>query len=454
MRQINRRAFLGKSGKAMMAAGLGFSGSARGANRSAITPRGSLVAHDTIRIGVIGLKGRGQRHIEELTRTDGAEVVAVCDVDQSVLNQRAKELEAAGNRRVDRHLDLRHMLDDQSIDAVTIATPNHWHTLAAIWAMEAGKDVYVEKPLSHTVWEGRQLVKAARKYKKMCQHGTQGRVAPMIVEAVRRLREGVIGKVYLARGLCYKWRPSIGHTPDEPVPEGVNYNLWLGPAPKRAFSRNRFHYNWHWFWDYGGGDIGNQGVHEMDLCRWGLGVGLPDRVQSMGGRFLFDDDKEVPNVQTACFHYSRENKMLEFEVRPAITNHEGQFGEGASDNIGCIFYGSDGYMTVNYLGYATFLGKNREPGPNAETSRDGQTGKDFCWKRWLVGLRSRRINDLAVDVEDGHLSSALCHLANISYRLGRSLSFDPQTEAFVRDEQANQMLTRAYRTPFVVPGIA
>ena len=273
-------------------------------------------ANDTIRIGVIGLRGRGKSHINGFDALPGVEVVAMCDVDKSVLSQRASELEAKSQRKITRYIDMRRMFDDKSIDAVSIATPNHWHSLAGIWAMQAGKDVYVEKPLSHNIWEGRQLVKAARKYNRMCQHGTQGRSTPAIREAVQKLREGVIGDVYMARGLCYKWRPSIGKKPDAPVPPGVHYDMWLGPAPKRAFSENRFHYNWHWNWSYGNGDIGNQGVHEMDMARWGLGVGLPTQVQSMGGQFMFDDDKEVPNTQIATFAYPEQNTMLVVEVRP------------------------------------------------------------------------------------------------------------------------------------------
>ena len=434
MSQLNRRDFLKTTtaaGAAAVALTPGFAPAKTGAN-------------DTIRIGVIGVGGRGKAHIDGFDALPGVEVVAMADVDESHLSQRAADLEAKSQRKIARYIDMRRMFDDKSIDAVSIATPNHWHSLAGIWAMQAGKDVYVEKPLSHNVWEGRQLVKAARKYNRMCQHGTQGRSCPAIQEAVQKLREGVIGDVYMARGLCYKWRPSISKKPDAPVPPGVHYDLWLGPAPKRAFSENRFHYNWHWHWDYGNGDIGNQGVHEMDMARWGLGVGLPTKVQSMGGQFIFDDDKEVPNTQIATFEYADPSKMLVFEVRPWITNHEGGFGSGESNDVGVLFYGSKGYMALKYFEYQTFLGKKREPGPAAKSSRNE-------WATFIAGVKSRKVEDLGVDVEEGHLSSSLCHLANMAYRLGRTIDFDPKSETCPNDPEAQKMLTRNYRNPYTVP---
>jgi predicted dehydrogenase len=435
MSQLNRRDFLKTTT------------TAAGVAAVALTPGlapAKTGPNDTIRIGVIGLRGRGKSHIDGFDALPGVEVVAMADVDESVLSQRAAELEAQSQRKITRYIDMRRMFDDKSIDAVSIATPNHWHSLASIWAMQAGKDVYVEKPLSHNVWEGRQLVKAARKYNRMCQHGTQGRSCPAIQEAVQKLREGVIGDVYMARGLCYKWRPSIEKKPDAPVPPGVHYDLWLGPAPKRAFSENRFHYNWHWHWDYGNGDIGNQGVHEMDMARWGLGVGLPTKVQSMGGQFIFDDDKQVPNAQIATFTYPEQNKMLVFEVRPWITNHEGGFGSGESNDVGVLFYGSEGYMALKYFEYQTFLGQKREPGPSGKSNRNE-------WATFIAGLKSRKVEDLGVDVEEGHLSSALCHLANMAYRLGRTIDFDPKTETCPNDPEAQKMLTRNYRNPYTVP---
>lgn len=460
MKVVNRRDFLKATGAAAGAAAL--SGCAAGRKPFAIVNPPKRGPNETIRVAVVGINGRGWSHIYGFDGLEGfsegvknVEVAALCDVDGNVLKKQLVEFKRRKGRKIAGCKDMRELLDDKSIDVISIATPNHWHSLGAIWAIQAGKDVYVEKPCSHNVWEGRQLVKAARKYKRMVQHGTQGRTSVAIREAIAKLREGIIGEVYMAKGMCYKLRTSIGKTPDEPVPAGVDYDAWLGPAPERAFSRNRFHYNWHWHWDYGNGDLGNQGVHEMDIARWGLGVGMPSKIQSMGGQFLMDDDKEVPNTQIASFSYPEQNKILNFEVRHWISNHEGAMGKKASNNVGVIFYGSEGYMTVGYFKYATFLGKKREPGPAkiAQLVRAGKrTGDDsYPWTSFIDAVRSRKVEDLGVDIEEGHLTSATCHLAHVSYRLGRTIDFDPKTERCIGDPEANRMLTRNYRKPYVVP---
>jgi predicted dehydrogenase len=434
---INRREFLARSSAAGLTLGLGATTiAAAGAPASAA---------GTIRAACIGVRGKGAHHMNGLESVEGVDVVALCDVDESILGPRAEQMEKRTGRKIKAYRDYRELLDDPDVDVVAIATPNHTHALIAIAAMQAGKDVYVEKPCSHNLWEGRQLVKAARKFGRMCQHGTQGRSSPAIREAIAKVHEGLIGDVYMARGLCFKWRPTIGRTPDEPVPPGVDYDLWLGPAPLRPFSKNRFHYNWHWHWDYGNGDMGNQGVHEMDMARWGLGVGLPSKVHAGGGHFMFDDDQETPNTLVCIYQYPDENKMLVFETRHWITNHEG-YGSGAQNAVGATFYGSEGYMQVYYFGYKTFLGKNREPGPSA-------TAPSNEYERFIAGVRSRNPDNLGVDIEDGHLSSGLCHLGNIAHRLGRTVDFDPQTETFPGDDQANAMLSRDYRKPYVVPEI-
>lgn len=435
---MNRRDFLSRTSAASALLGWGAFGTLASAAEGRRTS-----ANEEIRVGCIGIHGKGNSHVGGLESVDGAAVVALCDVDESVLGSRAEQWGKRTGRKIKTYADYRAMVEDPDIDAVSIATPNHTHSLIAIAAIEAGKDVYVEKPCSHNIWEGRQLVAAARKHKRMCQHGTQGRSSPAIREAMTKLRDGVIGEVYMARGLCFKWRPSIGHTPDEPVPPGVNYDLWLGPAPLRPFSRNRFHYNWHWNWDYGNGDVGNQGVHEMDMARWGLGVGLPKKIQATGGHFMFDDDQQTPNTMVACYEYPDEKKMLVFEVRHWITNQEG-FGKGSGSNeIGVTFYGSEGYMQVYYFGYRTYLGPKREPGPTASAGSNE-------YERFIAGVRSRNPDDLGVEIAEGHLSSALCHLGNIAYRLGRTVQFDPATESCPGDTEASAMLTRDYRRPYVV----
>ncbi len=436
---IPRRQFLKSSiqtgaGMALLA-GLGRAGQA-------------YAASDTIRVAIVGIRSRGQEHIRGFHTQPGVEIVAFCDVDENILRQRTSEYEKLSGRSVRQVRDLRELLDDKSIDVVSFATPNHWHALGGIWAMQAGKHTYIEKPCSHNVWEGRQLVKAARKYNRLCQHGTQGRSTPAIRQAIQKLREGVIGEVYMTRGLCFKWRPAIGKVNGpQTVPPGIDYNLWLGPAPQKPLMRKQLHYDWHWQWDYGCGDMGNQGVHEMDMARWALGVGLPGRIQAAGRHFMFDDDQETPNSLVCAFEYPQEKKILQFETRHWISNYEGNFGEKGENNVGVLVLGSEGYMELQYFGYRVFLGKKREPGPQA-------TSEDNPWGAFVAALRSGNVSDLAPDIEEGHLSASLCHLGNIAYRTGRTIQFDPATETIVGDPEASALLTRPYRKPFVVPEIS
>lgn len=440
--RINRRHFLASSTKAGIAAGI--VGGFHTANTSAAQSTRS--ANDKVRVATIGIRGKGAAHIKKLEAINGCDVTTICDIDKKILGQRAAQLEKKTGRKMKQYVDYRTLVEDPDIDAISIATCNHTHTIIAIAAMMAGKDVYVEKPCCHNLWEGRQLVNAARKYNRMCQHGTQGRSSNAIREGIAKLHEGVIGEVYMARGLCYKWRKTIGHKKDAPVPEGVDYDLWLGPAPKRPFNPNRFHYNWHWFWDYGNGDMGNQGVHEMDMARWGLGVGMPSKIQAAGSHYMFDDDQETPNSLTCTFEYPEVNKMLVFETRHWITPHEGFSDSPSSNEVGVTFFGSKGYMQMKYFGYKTFLGKKREKGP-------ANKGKSNEYERFIAGVRSRNIEDLGVDIEDGFQSSSLCHLGNIAYRVGRTVQFDPKTETFPGDDAANAHLSRDYRKPFVVPEV-
>jgi predicted dehydrogenase len=352
--------------------------------------------------------------------------------------------------------DQREVLDDKDIDVVSIASCNHWHALSTIWACQAGKDVFVEKPLSHSIIEGRRMIEAARRYKRIVQHGTQSRSNPAMQEGVRKLREGVIGEIYMARGMAYKWRGSIGRIREEPVPPGVHYDLWVGPAPMKPFARQRFHVFWHYLWDYGNGEIGNQGVHQLDILRWGLGLNShPSLVQSMGGVYVHHDDQETPNTQIASFQYEGRNVLVQFEVRHWITNHEAGIGDvypsrGAGNVVGVVFYGSEGYMVMpDYSSYYTFLGRQHKPGPQGECPRDPGTSLDH-FRNFIQAVRSRRHADLTADVEEGHKTTVLAHLANIAYRTRRTLRFDPETESFPGDEAANRFLASSYRAPYTV----
>src|SRR5712692_3062846 len=303
--------------------GAGVASTALGATASSYAR--IMGADDRVRVAICGVRGRGKDHLHGFSRVPGTEIAALCDVDESVLNQRIGDMEKLGVPKPKSYVDVRKLLEDKDIDAISIAAPNHWHALMAIWAFQAGKDVYVEKPCSHNWFEGRQLVRAVKKYNRICQHGSQSRSNPGMLEAIHHLRGGTFGEIYMARGLCFKRRDTIGRAPAEPVPAGVDYDLWTGPAPLKPFTRNRFHYNWHWLWDTGNGDLGNQGVHQVDVARWGLGVRFPSRISASGGHFMFDDDQETPNTLTCAFEFDQpggHRAMMEFEVRHWITNNE------------------------------------------------------------------------------------------------------------------------------------
>jgi predicted dehydrogenase len=418
-----------------------------------IIPAHAFGANDRINAAVLGLNGRGKNHVSGLMVQDNVQVTTLCDPDMNILKDRQKSFKEEYGKDVALVQDLRRVYEDKDIDVISIASPNHWHALSVIWACQAGKDVYVEKPGSHNVWEGRKMVEAANKYDRIVQHGVQLRSSPAVNEAIQLMRDGYIGRVYMARGLVFRWRPSIGNHPVEPVPEGLDYDLWTGPAQKQSFSKNIVHYNWHWNWEYGNGDVGNQGIHETDLCMWGLDVGLPTKITSMGGKYLWDDAKEVPEVLTSVYNYPDENKIIQFEVRPWATNTE----QGVT--VGNIFYGEKGILVVDgYSKYQTYLGQNREPGKSGDDGAAeasgmdrGAGGTDGHFANFIEAVRKHDKSILNGPVETAHLSSALAHLGNIAYRLERVLTFDPKAEKFVGDPEADKMLTRDYRAPFIVP---
>jgi predicted dehydrogenase len=420
-------------------------------------------ANDRVRVAVIGINGMGRSHISSYMGLPNVEVAAICDVDENLFEQRIKQLFVDKDKpRPKTYTDIRKLLEDKSIDAVSIVTPNHWHALAAIWAIQAGKHVSVEKPCCHNFFEGQKLVEASKKYSVIVQDGAEQRSNPCAQSAADFLQSGGLGEVYLSKGLCYKWRKTIGKTPDEPVPPGVHYDLWLGPAPKRPFSRNRFHYNWHWNFEYGNGDMGNQGAHEIDVARWLLGVTLPTKVSAIGGHFMFDDDQNTPNTIMAMFEFPNEKgggdrkKILQFEVRHWITNREDAmwmkpdenaptgYMISAANTIGNLVYGSKGYMAKTVGNWQTYMGRKGEPGPTG-------SGTGNHYQNFVNAIREGDPRTFNKSIEEGFYTCALVHLANISYRLGRSLDFDPKTQRIINDDHANAMLTREYRKPFVVP---
>lgn len=476
MTRQTRREFLENS---MFAATLAATAGSAWQSTTAMA-QGSSSPNERRRVAVIGVSGRGQSHIGAFVGRNDTEVSILCDVDEKVGNQRVEAWNKKGAKA--RYVkDLREIMDDESIDVVSIATPNHWHALAAIWAVQAGKDVYVEKPVSHNVSEGRRIVQAARKYDRIVQTGTQCRSMGGSRQAIEFIEAGKIGEVKLARGLCYKPRGSIGAPGKYEVPPEIDYNLWLGPAPEKPLTRPRLHYDWHWMWDYGNGDLGNQGIHQMDIARWGLGVsGLGSSVVSYGGRLGYKDAGETANTQVSIHSYG--DKTLVFEVRGLKTDSL----KGAK--VGVIFEGSEGYLVLtSYTSGAAF---DRD-GNMIEKFNEG--GDHFA--NFITACNSRDITDLNADIEEGHYSSGLCHLGNISYRLGTEMSVTdlgknlPQTDEasetlervvnHLKDNgvdpnesqlalgplltldgegftgtgarEATPMLTREYRKPFVVP---
>ncbi|MDE2126573.1 MAG: Gfo/Idh/MocA family oxidoreductase [Armatimonadetes bacterium] len=384
-------------------------------------PNRRVAPNDRVRIAVAGIHGRGKDHIRAWCRP-GVEITAICDVDTALIPAAQDLAVKGGQRRPKAYQDIRRLLDHHVCDAISIATPNHWHALAGVWAMQAGLDVYVEKPVSHEVTEGRRLVEAARKYMRICQAGTQIRSSAGSRAAIDFIHSGGIGKVYLARGLCYKRRTSIGIYPDSPPPPELDYDIWLGPAPERPFNRNRFLYNWHWWWDYGNGDMGNQGIHQMDVARWALNqAGLPHSVMALGGRFGYTDAGETPNTLLSFFDYGAAH--LIFEVRGLPT------ADLLGVRIGDIVYGDKGY--VAFTSYDDAVAVDMA----GNTIRHFHGGGDH-FGNFLKAVRSRRWQDLHADILQGHISSALVHIANISYRLGKTTPFSQKSAAFGDDKDA------------------
>ena len=438
---MTRRTFLGASAVAAAAT---------------VVPRTVFGANDRVRVCCIGLNGRGGDHIKSFISQEGSEVVALCDVDANVLEERAAQVEQVSGKKPKTYRDMREAFADDAIDAVSIATPNHWHALAATWACQAGKDVYVEKPMAHSFWEGQQLVKAAKKYERIVQHGTQQRSDASRIRDMKLLHEGeIVGPVVHARGYVYKNgnRMDIGRgTPGNP-PETLDYNLWLGPARDRPFlwredsegkpTRHGLfvHYNWHWFWDFGNGESGNQGVHEMDVAAWAAHKGLPVRVSSTGGRYKWQDDGETPNTQAMQFTYA-DGTMLTFEVR-----NLGSFTEDCDDDCANSAFGTDGYWVKG----KGFFDYRRKPIPvPADAELPPSKGP---YGNFLDAVKSRKWEDIHGNPEEAFVSCAHIHLGNIAYRLKRTLEFDPDAGQITNDADANAMLKGYYREPFAVPEI-
>ena len=402
-------------------------------------------ANNDVHVAVVGLRQRGSTLIKLFSEIPGVRVVALCDADSDILNREAKKF-TENNIKVDAYTDLRRVMDNKDIDAVVTATPNHWHALVTIWACQAGKDVYVEKPVCHNIWEGRKMVEAARKYKRIVQAGTQSRSDEGLREAFEYLQAGNLGKILVARGFCYKPRMSIGrlHGP-QPIPPSVDYNLWTGPAPLTPLMRRQLHYDWHWVWSTGNGDIGNQGIHEVDMCRWALGQKkLAPNVTSIGGRFGYFDNGQTPNTQVAIYNY-KPAPMI-FEVRGLPQNRQARLEgsevwEGRMDSyrgirIGVVIQCEDGYFAGGSGGGWIY-------------DNEGKKIKQFVGgggighqANFIKAVRSRKVADLNADILEGYISSALCHMANISQRLGNASGPEKISEAIREDKASTESLDR------------
>ena len=502
---FSRRTFLKTS--ALAASALGFPFIAR-----------SQSPGSDIRVGVVGFNGRGNSHIADLLKINGVKITALCDADEKVLGKGKDALSKKG-ASIATFTDVRKLLDSKEIDAISTATPNHWHSLIGIWACQAGKDAYVEKPVSHNVFEGRVLAEAAKKYGRIVQCGTQSRSSVGLHQAVAWSQAGNLGKLVWARGTCYKARPSIGKvSAPTPWPAGIDQDLWFGPAPVKPLMRAKLHYDWHWVWDTGCGDLGNQGIHQMDIARWFMGENaLSPKIWSVGGRLGYVDDGETPNTMFTVHDYAK--APLIFEVRGMPRSKEqwknDRWGGNDMDNyrgnagIGVYLQYENGHLEVPSYSAAAAFGKDGKmvkrfgsfaapkegSDPGKPESTEGQGSHHENWSR---AIRSRKAGELNAEILDGHLSSALCHTANISYRLGTKqppgailekvkadknaaesygtmvehlakngvdvakdhltlgefLTMDPKTEKFIGNAEADKLLTRDYRKPYVVSAVA
>jgi predicted dehydrogenase len=466
-----------------------------------------LGANSDIRVAVAGFHGHGRTHIRNYLKMPGVRLVALCDADQAVLNREVGNLKKAGHE-VAAYQDIRKLLDRKDIDAVSTATPNHWHALLTIWACQAGKDVCVEKPASHNIWEGRKMVEAARKYNRIVQADLDSRSRTANDRAFAFLQSGALGKIKLVRGFNYKYRPSIGKVPGKGhIPETLDYDLWCGPAKKGPIDRAELHYDWHWVWDTGGGEFSNNAPHQLDQIRWALGEkGLPRRAMGLGGRFGYDDAGEVPNTFLVFLEYASAPVIFEIRGLPDKPGSENMDAyraratsgveiknvwRGGKANTGVLFECENGYIDVDAAAAFDYSGKQIRKF-DSEGSCDPQTS-------FIRAVRSRKREDIKTDIEQGHLSACLSHMGNISYRLGAArrpeeiqealradkvgaeafgrfaehlalhgvdlkrkpavmgpwLEMDSATERFVGPHaaQANALVKRHYRAPYVIPEI-
>lgn len=449
-REFIKKSILGTAGIAM--AGMGM---------SAKSYASIIGANERINLAVIGIRGQGSNHINQwcaLKDNRNVRLKTLCDADEQYFEPKSKVVIEKTGLTPQTEWDMRKVFDDQEIDAVSFAVPNHWHALGTIWACQSGKHVYVEKPASHNVWEGRKMVEAARKYDRRVQVGFQNRSISNVMEAMEFLHGGGIGNVYMARGTCFKPRDSFGKVPDSTAPASLHYDYWRGPAEMIPYNEKKVHYNWHWHWATGNGDTGNQGPHQFDVARWGMNKNEhPVSVYSSGGIYGIDPNEcsqETPNTQSSVFKYA-DGTILEFETRGRFTNGESSLGI----HIGNVFYGTQGYLELDGGTWKAFREREKEPFAQSQAKTAPEPSNQVLaapggaehYANFLDAIRAGNNAALHCDIEEGFKSSVLPLIANVSYLTGRELKFDGSTETFVKDKKADKMLTRDYRDPYTVP---
>jgi predicted dehydrogenase len=420
---MDRRVFIGSSFAGLMAA-----------------QAPAYAANDQVQVAVIGVGGRGRSLLGGLLGTDGAKVTHLCDVDTASI-ERAQAVVRKANASAPKVVaDMRELLADPTIDAVVVATPDHWHGPATILACNAGKDVYVEKPAAHNIRESRLMIEAARRHGRIVQVGTQSRSRPSTIRAIEHIKSGKIGQVLCAKAWDIQLRDDIGHKEDGPVPEGVDYEGWLGPAPWIPFNENRFHYKWHWHWHFGTGDAGNDGAHQIDIARWALGESYPETASGMGRKLFFKDDQQTPDTMNVTFDYKGKSLIWEMRIWTPYMM------EGVDNGV--AVYGSEGMVHIGrwnrVWGYKVFDGKGQEILFDRETA-----GGEGHMENFIACTRSRKLP--TGDIGEGHLSAIHCHLANIVARVGRTVRFDAENEQIKNDPEANLLVRRQYRAHWATP---
>ena len=435
MTPITRRKFIGKTALATLAASSFSTPFIRSVRAGEPGP------NDKIRLGVIGCGGMGQVDLTDFTANQDVDCVVICDLDDARLAKGLEICAKAGRKAPATEKEFRRVLDRKDIDAVLIATPDHWHALPAVMAAQAGKDIYVEKPLAKTIDEGRAMVEAVKRHNRIAQMGSQWRSCAHIIEAAELVRSGKLGKVSLVRGWAYlDWLPTVGHKPDCAAPEGIDYNRWLGPAPKRAFNPNRFHFNFRWFWDYAGGLMTDWGVHLINMQQMGMGLDAPKTVSSCGGKFTFDDDSETPDSQITVYEFP--TYQMVWEHRAGLNN--GLHGR----SWGVQWSGTEGTIILNDTGYEIIAEKKGEKLDSGKKASKGNPHPAHV-RNFLDCVKSRK--QPVLNLETGQHVSTLAHLGNIAYRTGRKIVWDGVAEKVVGDHAADKLVGVTYRKPWHLP---